>query len=169
MAAPNNTLLTIGMITRRALMVLENNLTFAKYVSRTYDDQYAQSGAKIGATLNLRLPVQYLVTTNNVTFQPQNVIEQQIPLVLNNQHHVDMNFSSQDLRLYIDEFSDRIIQPAIASLANEIDRRGLLLYQQVPNIVGNFVAATGVGMPPGGIYGATNTGQVDTAGNALLG
>src|SRR5215831_16729020 len=169
MAAPTNTLLTIGMITRRALMVLENNLTFAKYVSRTYDDQFARSGAKIGATLNLRLPVQYLVTTNNVTFQQQNVIEQQIPLVLNNQHHVDMNFSSQDLTLSIDDFSDRIIQPAIASLANEIDRRGLLLYQQVPNIVGNFVAATGVGMPPGGIYGATNTGQVDTAGNALFG
>ena len=169
MAAPTNTLLTIGMITRRALMVLENNLTFTKYVSRTYDDQFARSGAKIGATLNLRLPVQYLVTTNNVTFQPQNVIEQQIPLVLNNQHHVDMNFSSQDLTLSIDDFSDRIIQPAIASLANEIDRRGLLLYQQVPNIVGNFVAATGVGMPPGGIYGATNTGQVDTAGNALFG
>ena len=46
-----NTLLTIGGITRRALMVLENNLVAAKFVNREYQDQFAMSGAKIGATL----------------------------------------------------------------------------------------------------------------------
>jgi|SRR5215471_7860395 len=174
MAMPaGQTFLTIGMITRRSLMVLENNLTFTKYVSRNYDDQFARSGAKIGATLNLRLPAQYNVNTTGPAFGfsgsgPGPVIEQQVPLVLSYQHHVDMNFTAQDLTLSIDDFSERIIQPAIASLANEIDRRGLLLYTQVANCVGHFTAA-GVGMPPGGIYGATNTGQVDTAGNALFG
>ena len=52
-----NQLLTIGMITREALMVLTNNLVFTKGVTRTYDDQFARSGAKIGDVLNIRFNV----------------------------------------------------------------------------------------------------------------
>jgi hypothetical protein len=167
---PANTFLTIGMITRRALMVLENNLTFTKYVNREYIDAFAVAGAKIGTILNLRIPPQFLVNTSGPVLTNPNlvpVIEGQFPLVLNNQHHIDMAFTSQDLTLSIDDFSDRIIQPAIAALANEIDRRGLLLYLNVANAVaavgGGF--ASGVGYPPG----STNTGTVDTSGNTLFG
>ena len=46
-----NTLLTIAMITEEALMVLENNLTFTKQVTREYDDRFGVSGAKIGTVL----------------------------------------------------------------------------------------------------------------------
>ena len=50
-----NNLLTISMITNEALMVLENELTFSGQVDRNYDDQFAVTGAKIGATLNGRV------------------------------------------------------------------------------------------------------------------
>ena len=44
-----NTLLTISKITNEALMVLENELTFASEIDRNYEDQFAVVGGKIGS------------------------------------------------------------------------------------------------------------------------
>ena len=130
-----NTLLVIGMITRRALMVLENRLSFTKQVNRDYDDRYAVSGAKIGTLLDIRIPPRYTVTTT-VPLAVQDATETKTTLNLSNQHHVDLTFTSQDLTLSIDDFSDRFIEPAIAALANKIDNTGLALYKDVYNAVG---------------------------------
>ena len=46
-----NSLLTIDMITRKALAILENNLVVTRNVNRAYDDSFAVEGAKIGSTL----------------------------------------------------------------------------------------------------------------------
>ena len=129
-----NTLLTIGMITNRALMVLENNLTFSKFVNREYDDRFAMSGAKIGATLDIRIPPRYTVNTT-VPLSVQDTTETRSSLVLNNQHHVDVSFTSQELTLSVDDFSNRILEPMIASLANKIDNVGLNEYWNVYNSV----------------------------------
>src|SRR5919108_839366 len=131
----SNTLLTINMITRRALMVLENNLSFTKQVNRQYDERFAVSGAKIGTVLDIRIPPRYTVTTT-VGLSAQDATETKTTLTLSNQHHVDLSFTSQDLTLSIDDFSDRFIQPAIAALANKIDATGMALYKDVYNAVG---------------------------------
>ena len=57
-----NSLLTIDMITRKALEILENNLVLTRNVNRQYDDSFAVEGAKIGSTLRIRLPDRALVT-----------------------------------------------------------------------------------------------------------
>ena len=44
-----NSLLTIDMITRKALEILENNLVLTRNVNRQYDDSFAVEGAKIGS------------------------------------------------------------------------------------------------------------------------
>ena len=49
-----NSILTIDMITRKALEILENNLVLTRNVNRQYDDSFAVSGAKIGSTLRNR-------------------------------------------------------------------------------------------------------------------
>ncbi len=41
-----NSLLTIDMITRKALQILENNLVITRNVNRQYDDSFAVEGAK---------------------------------------------------------------------------------------------------------------------------
>lgn len=130
-----NTLLTIDMITREALRILENNLTFTKYIARDYDDQYAQGGAKIGDTLRIRKPARYTIRTGQ-TLALQNHIETQVPLTLEWQDGVDINFTSQELALSIDDFSQRILAPAVSQVANQVDQRGLELYKQVYNVVG---------------------------------
>ena len=134
-----NNLLTIQMITNEALRILVNNLAFTKQVNREYDSAFAKSGAKIGNTLNIRKPVKYGVTTGTA-LSVQNTTESSVPLVLTTQAHVDVEFSSVDLALSIDEFSDRILKPMIAELANKIDYDGLALVNQVPDAVGSPTA-----------------------------
>lgn len=130
-----NTLLTISMITREALRVLENNLTFAKNVNRQYDEKFGVEGAKIGTVLNVRKPPRYLGRTGQA-LAVEGSTETQVPVTLNTQFGVDLQFSSQDLALTIDDFSDRFVKPAIATVANKIDADGLALYNQIYQSVG---------------------------------
>lgn len=130
-----NTLLTIAMITEEALMVLENNLTFTKQVTREYDDRFGVSGAKIGTVLNIRLPVQYVYAQGQGLIL-QDVTETSVPLALTTQYQRSFIFSSQDLTLSVDDFSDRFVKPAVANLANQIDGDGLQLYKSVYQVVG---------------------------------
>jgi hypothetical protein len=123
------------MITREALMVLENNLTFTKYVRRDFDDEFGRSGAKIGLVLNIRKPPRYVGRVGQA-LQLEDATETSVPLVLNVQRGVDIVFSSQDLALSIDDFSKRFIEPAIANVANGIDFDGLTQYLNVYNEIG---------------------------------
>ena len=137
-----NTLLTISKITNEALMVLENELTFTSEVNREYDDQFSVVGAKIGSTVNVRKPARFIGTTGpNLSVEDFN--ETSIPVTLNTQFHVDTQFSTADLALSLDMFSDRVIKPGVAAIANKIDRDGLVLAK---NNVANIVGTAGV--PP---------------------
>lgn len=131
----SNTLLTDSIITREAARVLVNNLTFAKGVNREYDDSFWKKGAKKGTTVNVRKPPRY-VGRSGATMSTENSVETQVPVVLDTQFGVDIEFSSQDLTLSIDDFSSRFITPAMATIANKIDYDGLQLYKKIYNLVG---------------------------------
>ena len=130
-----NTLLTISMITREALRVLENNLTFTKGVNRQYDDKFGVEGAKIGTVLNVRKPPRYIGRTGTA-ISIEDATETQVAVTLDTQFGVDITFTSEDLALKIDDFSQRFITPAIATVANKIDHAGLALYKDIYNSVG---------------------------------
>ena len=131
-----NNLLTISMITNEALMVLENELTFSSQVERNYDDQFAVTGAKIGATLNVRRPGRF-VGTSGPALNVEDFNETSVPVTLSTQFHVDTQFTTQDLALSLDRFSDRVLKPAVAAIANKIDRDGLVMAKNATaNIVG---------------------------------
>ena len=130
-----NTLLTISMITREALRVLENNLTFTKGVNRQYDSRFGVEGAKIGTVLNVRKPPRYVGRTGTA-ISIEDATETQVAVTLDTQFGVDITFTSEDLALKIDDFSQRFITPAIATVANKIDTAGLALYKDIYNSVG---------------------------------
>ena len=131
-----NNLLTISMITNEALMVLENELVFADAITREYDDQFAVTGAKIGATLNVRRPARFIGTTGPA-LNVEDFNETSVPVTLTTQFHVDTQFTTQDLALSLDMFSDRVLKPAIAAIANKIDYDGTTMASlQTANIVG---------------------------------
>jgi hypothetical protein len=131
----DNTLLTISMITREALRILENNIVLARNINREYDDKFAVEGAKIGTTLNIRKPPKYIGRTGQA-LQVEDAQEDSVPLRLDTQIGVDIQFSSADLTLSIDDFADRFLKPAVANIANRIDVAVAGLYNQIYNVVG---------------------------------
>lgn len=136
-----NTLLTPDMITREALRILHQKLTFVGSINRQYDSSFAQSGAKIGDTLRIRLPNQYTVRTG-ATLSAQNVTETKVDLAVSTQKGVDMNFTSNELTLDLDDFSRRILEPAMAVLASNIEADALgTMYKDVYNTVNNVSGA----------------------------
>jgi hypothetical protein len=130
-----NTLLTISMITREALRVLENNLTFTKQVNRQYDNRFGVEGAQIGTVLNVRKPPRYVGRTGTA-ISIEDATETQVSVTLDTQFGVDITFTSEDLALKISDFSKRFISPAVATIANKIDNAGMALYTSVYNSVG---------------------------------
>lgn len=135
-----NSLLTIDMVTNEALRVLHQKLRFVKTINRQYDDSFAVTGAKIGQTLRIRKPPQYTVTTGP-TFSGQNSTETSVTLPLSTQKHVDLDFTSVDLTMSVDNFSDRFLVPAMAVLAANIEADALSMSNSVYNVVDNIGAA----------------------------
>ena len=133
---PTNTILTIGMVTREALEYFSNNLVFcnAAHILRQYSSEFAVPGDKIGPTLNIRLPAQ-LRAVSGASLQTQDYIEQSVPLTINQQEHVDLQFTSFEMTLSLDDWSRRIGKPSGIVLANKVDAYGLGLYAQIPNAI----------------------------------
>lgn len=130
-----NTVLTSDVIAKEALAVLENNLVFAKNVTRKYEKEWETADRKIGDTVTVRKPARYLVRDGQ-TINVQEHKEEPVPVTLDKQKGVDVEFSSKELALDLDSFSKQVLQPQIAALANQIDLDGLMLYNTVANAVG---------------------------------
>jgi hypothetical protein len=113
-------LLTMSYITNEALVVLENELVIANRVERQYSNEFAQTGAKVGNTVNIRRPPRY-IGTYGPPLNVEDTYETYVPVVLNYQFHVDVQFTTQDLALSMDMFKKRILRPQIATVANRID------------------------------------------------
>jgi len=131
----SNSILTIDMITRKALEILENNLVLTRNVNRQYDDSFAVEGAKIGSTLRIRLPDRALVT-DGAALQTQDDNEQYTTLTVSTQKHIGVNFTSAELTMQLDDFADRVLKPRISQLASSIDADVANAYKTIGNSVG---------------------------------
>jgi hypothetical protein len=131
----SNSILTIDMITRKALEILENNLVLTRNVNRQYDDSFAVEGAKIGSTLRIRLPDRTLVT-DGAALQVQADNEQFTTLSVASQKHIGVNFTSAELTMQLDDFAERVLKPRISQLASSIDADVANAYKAVSNSVG---------------------------------
>ncbi len=127
-----NTLVTPDLIAKEALMQLENNLVAANCVHREYVKEF--SGGQ-GSTVSIRRPVKFF-TSNGATRVNQDVEEKTTNIVIDQRKHVSWKFSTQDLTLSVEEYSERYIKPAMITLANTVDRSLLGLYTRVWNSVG---------------------------------
>lgn len=131
-----NAILTPTMITREALRVLHGKLSFIGNINRTYDDKFAQSGAKIGTALNIRKPARYTVRTG-ANLSAQDHVETSTTLTVSSQYGVDVSFTTVELTMNLDDFSKRVLDPAMAQLAAKIEGDALALaYKSVANYAG---------------------------------
>lgn len=130
-----NSLLTIDMITRKSLEILENNLVITRNVNRQYDDSFAVEGAKIGSTLRIRLPDRALVT-DGAALTAQDDNEQYTTLTVSSQKHIGVQFTSAELALQLDDFAERVLKPRISQLASTVDADVANAYRLIGNTVG---------------------------------
>jgi hypothetical protein len=126
-----NALLSPSLITKETLVMLENNLVAAGKVNRQFENQFV----KIGSSLTIRKPNRFTVSSGP-GLQIQNISEPSTSITISNQTHVDFQFSSQDLTLTIEEFSERYCKPAAAELANQLDYDILTNTFSFSNLVG---------------------------------
>ncbi len=131
----SNSILTIDMITRKALEILENSLVLTRTVNRQYDDSFAVEGAKIGSTLRIRLPDRALVT-DGAALQVQDDNEQYTTLAVSSQKHIGVNFTTAELTMQLDDFAERVLKPRISQLASSIDADVANSFKYIGNSVG---------------------------------
>src|SRR3990167_9837364 len=130
-----NALLTPTAVTRKIQQVLHGKLVLAKKVNRQYDSSFAQNGGKIGSTLKIRMPNKYTIRSGK-TLNAQDTNETSETLTVATQVGVDMTFSSAELTMEMDDFATRIIEPAAAVVAANIENAIAARYVDVPNLVG---------------------------------
>lgn len=131
-----NTILTPTMVTRAALSILHQKLNFVGNINREYDDSFAQTGAKIGSALKIRLPNEYTIRSG-ATLTTQDTVETSTQLNVTTQKGVDLQFTSVDLTLSLQDFSARILEPAIAVVAANVEADALSMVNDVYNTVDN--------------------------------
>lgn len=139
-----NTVLTPTQVTREALRILHQKLNFIGRVNRQYDSEFGQRGNKIGQSLLVRLPNKYTASTGRV-ITPQDTTERSVTLPVATQYNVPMQFTSAELGMSIDNFSSRILDPAMAVLAAKIE--GDFLASVVPQVANMVGTATSGGSP----------------------
>lgn len=141
-----NTLLTPNQITREAVRLFINSNAFLQGVDRQYDDRFARDGAKIGDSLRIRLPNDYVVRTGRVA-SPQDTNERSTTLTVATQQGVDLSFTSTDLTLSLDDFSERVLKPAMNNLAGAVALNVMTMAESGSNMVFKDNGSGGIATP----------------------
>jgi hypothetical protein len=132
-----NSLLTPQAITRQAIRILRNSNAFLRMMDTQYDDQFANSGApmgKIGTQLRIRMPNDYIIRTGP-TAVPQDTVESNITLTLATQAGVDVSFSSVERTMTMQDFSRRVLEPAMNVVAAQMSLDVIAGVSAIPNFV----------------------------------
>ena len=116
-----NTLLTIDQITKEALRLAHEKASFLGTINRQFDDSFGRSDGKIGDTLRIRLPSEYVRRTGSRVMDVQDSVQQSVSVTSATQDGVDMRFNSRELALDLDSFSKLHLEPAMATLISGIE------------------------------------------------
>lgn len=142
-----NTYKFIDMVAREALSELHEQCELLQTVDRQYDESFGQNGAKIGDTLRVRKPNEFLVRTGNA-MQISPITEATDTVTMSTLKGVDMEFNYVDSLLKTDSpqqvaaFTKRHIRPAISKLLSVVESEALAYYTKAtPSIAGTAGSA----------------------------
>jgi len=114
-----NTYLTIDMITKEAVRLFKNSNLFIKNIDTQYDSQFARDGAKIGDTLRIRLPSDFIVT-EGPAMQLQSNTQQYTTLTVSSQLNVATPYTTAERTISIDNYSELVMAPMVNNLAGKV-------------------------------------------------
>jgi len=136
-----NQLLTTDLIADRALMLISEKSTFLKTINREYDDSFADKQAKIGDTLRVPVPQHGKYRKGRVA-DPNPLQTILKPVTVFGQRGFDVQFSSAELALDIEEFDRRYLSQQVADFVVNLEAEVLeMAVQSTPNQTGPVTTA----------------------------
>ncbi len=115
-----NQFINTQLVSNTALAMFANNAPFVMTGSRIYQDDFQNSGYKIGDTLQVRRQNNFIIGDGS-TAVPQDIIETVENIVVAHQYHALIAYTIQDLSLRIEDFSRMFIQPAIQNIISQME------------------------------------------------
>jgi len=118
-----STLINSAIIGQEVLQNFENQLVMAGVVDFSYNDKFGAGDAPIGISYSFPKPIQPTVTRNNLAWNAGNSVVSQAKVTLTIDRTVTspISFTEADLSLRLSRFSERIIVPAAAKIASDLD------------------------------------------------
>ena len=128
----SNRILTPKVFANTMLKLLKNNLVMGRLVTTEYKDKFK----KVGNTVYVKRPPQFVVREGRVA-QVQDVVVGEAPVALDMQKGVDIEFTSIEETLSVDELlMDETMNSKAATLAQEIDSDLMEATLEFPSWVG---------------------------------
>lgn len=116
-------------------MLLSNNLVVGSLAYKGDTSNF--TGAKVGDTITIRRPAQFVTNEFTTTVSPQAVNETSVPLVLERHFDITVELSTRQLTLSLEDFSTQVVAPAMISMAERIDGYLFSKYVDMNEIVGD--------------------------------
>lgn len=119
------------IISKIAAGMLADRFQFLKTIDKEDESSFNQvNGYNPGDTINISKPPRFTMgTTADVTSTIQDVIEQKVPLALNNTRNIAINLTSAEIAtdLSLKSWANRILKPAMSRLGQGIESECLAL------------------------------------------
>lgn len=137
--AVGNSLLTAQWVARKALVLLHAKSNFTGRANRDYQSLLPGpiDGVILGQVLSIRLPFQYTARTGP-TMSAQASVQRYAQLNVNNQVGVDVNFTSVERAMQLNNFEEQVLEPAMAKVAATIETAVAGITNLVPKFVGSY-------------------------------
>lgn len=134
-----NSLITAQWVARKALVLMHAKSNFTGRTNRDYQSLLPGpiNGVILGQQLSIRLPFQYTLRTGPA-MNAQNSVQRFATLNVNQQLGVDINFTSVERAMLLNNFEEQVLEPAIARLAAGLEAFTTTVVNQVPKFVGAF-------------------------------
>lgn len=127
------TYITPQVVAKLGIIALLNNWVFAGLVHRDYSKEFK----KVGDTVIIKKPNTFTAIEfdGDLSGQWQEPAEESTTVVMDKLLTVPIQITQTDLTLKISQFYERIIEPALQALAQEVDSRLAGLYVDIPYFV----------------------------------
>jgi P22 coat protein - gene protein 5 len=134
-----NSLLTAQWVARKALILMHAKANMTGRTNRDYQSLLPGpiEGVILGQVLSIRLPYQYTLRTGS-KMQAQNSVQRYAQLSVSNQNGVDINFTSVERAMQLNNFEEQVLQPAMARVSAGLESNVASLVNSVPKYVGVY-------------------------------
>lgn len=134
-----NSLLTAQWVARKALVLLHAKANMTGRTNRDYQSLLPGpiNGVALGQQLSVRLPFQY-VGRKGAAMSAENSVQRYATLNVVNQRGVDINFTSVERAMQLNNFEEQVLEPAMAKVAALLEIDVTSLVNSVPKFVGAY-------------------------------